>query len=1120
MRLRNLLLILVAVLCSKANFASHVMGGEITWVCLGSGEFQFDLVIYRDCNGLEIVDPSIDIEVWNHSTVTSITCNMFSSTDLSPQCTEVGGGPLELDCGVGTGGGTGPGAVQKFIYRSDPIFLGGVPPAAGWTFTYDSFSRNWGLTNITDPALYGLTLWATMYDVAGGNANPCTDNSPQFAQDPYMLLCNGVDFTYDPNAFDPDNDSLVYEWGIPYNNFTGAFNPGTNPIPVPFEPGYSYTNPTPDPGFNPSNIAASMDPGTGAINFTSYTNGNFGIVQTIHSYRNGQRISTVNREIQMIVIPCPGYVNTPPTVTPPFSAGTSWEATFNAGDLINFDIIIDDIELLQDGTPQTVTLEPSGNYFGTNFTDALSGCDYTPCATLSWGPIITGIQGLTTTFDWQTSCQHLLDANGVQQDAQVYTFVLNVQDDYCSVPGRTYETIKITLLNKSPIDPVDVHCIDVLPNGDVSLTWEQTTNVGGSFDEYEVWSIEDGFISAVAGITTENYVVLGAACDIGPKHYYVDTKYGCGGGNSVTSDTLETMFAVLNDMGDGRVNLTWNDTHVPMNGGDNITQELWREYPIGVWTKRQEVAYGVNFVIDTIDICDAFMSYEIRVGNSFGCTSTSNDPGGVLTDEINPEIPIMTFVTVDTANGDVNIEWDVNPAPDTYGYIIYILEIGFWTEFDTVWGRLNTTYTHPAAEAWQNADLGTETYRVAAFDSCTTSTVPVAYQTSAQSQQHSTIYTTVDYDICAKSSLVKWTSYNGWGTGLDHYEVWVSIQGSPLIKIVDLSAGTLQYNHTGLGYDATYIYAIRAVSFIGEESFSNKVTQYTTKPSQPNFHYLSAASHTLADEIEVRLYTDGSAVVNGYDIERLGPYDNDFDYINAINFAGANNYFYYDADIFPERGPYSYKINLIDSCGKIGEVSNVATTTYLSVYTNDVEMLNTLAWTAYSGFDGKILRYNIYRGVNGVFGQTPIATTVPGIRSYVDDVNAYFESQGQFCYRVEAVEDVNSYGFAETAFSNVVCVTLEPVVYIPNAFMLNGVNTVFLPIVNLYDFSSYDLTIYDRWGGAIYNTTDPNEGWRALNETHGGYHQEGVYVYFLTFKDRDGVDYEFRGTVTFLVAER
>ena len=31
--------------------AAHVIGGELTYKCLGSGSYQFTLKLYRDCNG-------------------------------------------------------------------------------------------------------------------------------------------------------------------------------------------------------------------------------------------------------------------------------------------------------------------------------------------------------------------------------------------------------------------------------------------------------------------------------------------------------------------------------------------------------------------------------------------------------------------------------------------------------------------------------------------------------------------------------------------------------------------------------------------------------------------------------------------------------------------------------------------------------------------------------------------------------------------------------------------------------------------------------------------------------------------------------------------------------------
>ncbi|MBD3637158.1 MAG: gliding motility-associated C-terminal domain-containing protein [Crocinitomicaceae bacterium] len=1111
MRTYLVLILLCSLMFSNIGRASHIMGGEITWTCLGSGMYEFDLVLYRDCNGLDIVDPSLDLEVWGHPTVTTIQCDLLTTDDLSPNCTEVAGGPSELDCGAGSQGGNGPGAVQKYTYRSAPVLLSGTPPAGGWAFTYDSFSRNWGLTNIQTPQSYGITLSAYMFATPSGNANPCTDSSPQFEQDPYMLVCEGTNVQYNANAFDPDNDSLVYSWGVPLDHFpTGTFDPPTNPAPVPFAAGFAYNNPTPDTNFDPGNIPASMDASTGNITFLSNTLGNFGIVQKIDSYRNGQLISTIHREFQMIVIPCPGYNNTAPSITPPFDANTSFDTTIFAGDLINFDIIISDMELLQDGSPQTVTLMPTGNYFGSNLTDANSGCDYLPCATLDQSPVISGVQGVTVNFDWQTSCDHLLDANGVQQDEQTYSFVLNAQDDYCSVPGRTYETINITLKNQPTIDPVDLHCVDVLPNGDVDLTWTQTTDIGGSFVEYQVWSLQSGFIASVPGITTENFTVVGANADIASKDYYIQTRYGCGGNNLASSDTLSSIFLNVNDLGDGRVHLTWNSMHTPINGGDNNMEEVWREYPAGTWTLRGTVPYGTNELIDTIDVCNDFLTYEIRIPNSKGCTSTSNDNGAMLQDIINPYIPVIHWVSVDTVTDYVDICWNQNAAEDTYGYVIYGLVNGFWIELDTVWGIGTTCYEYMLTNSMNEP----ESFRITAFDSCATATVPPTFQTSALSSPHTTVYVEDVINICDRDITLNWTPYEGWP--VDHYDIIVSVGASPYDVIATVDGNASSWVHTNLMYDVNYCYYVRAVGENDSISYSNRDCRVIDRPSEANFHYLATASYNLSNEIEVLTYTDGSAAVNSYELEVKGPLDNQFDLAEILQPNGTDWILYTDTDVQPDVGPYQYKVSLIDSCGNIGQVSNVARTVFLEVEIDQAGMQTILSWSSYVGFDGNIVQYNIYRGIDGVFPSTPYATTLPGVRSFVDNVTDQMESEGQFCYRVEAVESVNSYGFAESAFSNTVCATLDPLVYIPNAFIVNGENPIFLPVISLFEFDSYQLDIYDRWGQVIFTTNDKDEGWNGTG-VGNGLVSEGVYIYMVTFEDRDAKKHVYRGSVTMLI---
>jgi gliding motility-associated-like protein len=81
---------------------------------------------------------------------------------------------------------------------------------------------------------------------------------------------------------------------------------------------------------------------------------------------------------------------------------------------------------------------------------------------------------------------------------------------------------------------------------------------------------------------------------------------------------------------------------------------------------------------------------------------------------------------------------------------------------------------------------------------------------------------------------------------------------------------------------------------------------------------------------------------------------------------------------------------------------------------------------------------------------------------------------------------------------------------------VNGENPIFLPIVSLYDFDSYLLTIYDRWGGVVFQSEERTEGWNGEAEM-GDLKPQGTYVYHLTFQDRAGKIYNYRGIVTMLI---
>ncbi len=89
--------------------------------------------------------------------------------------------------------------------------------------------------------------------------------------------------------------------------------------------------------------------------------------------------------------------------------------------------------------------------------------------------------------------------------------------------------------------------------------------------------------------------------------------------------------------------------------------------------------------------------------------------------------------------------------------------------------------------------------------------------------------------------------------------------------------------------------------------------------------------------------------------------------------------------------------------------------------------------------------------------------------------------------------------------------------YLPNAFSPNGdgINDVFLPFGQAILPSSYDLTVFDRWGQEIFRSNTVGEGWDGT--VSGRQSGEGVYVFRATVQDGVSKErYEFMGHLTLI----
>lgn len=1096
MRLRILLLVLLVCRVFTAD-ATHVMGGEITWRCNGNG-YVFELIFYRDCNGVEVNTISENIEVWNHPTITQIPVAFVSREDISPVCTPVAGSPQPLDCGTGANGGNGIGAIEKITYRSAPIVLPGVPPAGtGWIFTYDNFSRSNLITNLSNPDNYGLTIAARMYSIPGAAGGVCIDNSPEFLQDPYLVSCSGIDYKYNMHPVDIDLDSISVAFGTPLNNFSGTFNPPIDPAPVPFEPGFSATSPTPDASFQPGNVAAQLNASSGELTFKSSTIGSFVVKVVTQSFRKGVLIAEVEREMQLIVLNCNG--NNAPVITPPFAG--SFETTVDAGTLVTFNLQSADVEFLQDGSPQTNTLTTSSLMYGTNFTST-TGCINGPCATLDQSPAIVGVQGVGAQFSWQTDCNHLVTPYGDVAEDMPYHFVFKVQDNYCQIPKITYATVTINVHNPGIIPATAINCITTAPNGDVTVSWNPVSDPEGTFVQYELQSVQNGLMGTYPiGTTSATVTNPGAQLE-----FFVNVISGCNGNATTTSDTISNVFLNVTNPSNGTAVLLWNPPTPDPLPGMSSTATILMEYPAGVWNTIATVPYATTHFIDTIDICSAFLNYNV-VYSTPTCQFNSNIDGDNFEDMITPDIPEITSVSVDTLTGNVIITWNVNPQPDTYGYVIYQMDNnGFLTELDTVWGINSNTYTHVTSVN------GPMTYSVAAFDSCFTNTVPPTYQTSAKSPLHTSMFLTQSMNTCSNSADLSWTEYQGWTDAVQSYNVFMRDNNGPWTLAGTVTEPSFQLALTPLH---SYCFAVQAVTSGGITSFSNSACFTLTGPTPPSTHYLRVAT-VEANKVVLRHEITMGSNVTSIRFEKYNMRNGLFEELVTVPVT-ASTLTVTDEDVDVNSYSYRYRAIVIDSCGTFGITSNEANTILLQVSTDQTTLVNYLNWTAYSEFDGGVFQYSVFRGIDGNFSPSPLVSYNNDHRFHTDDVSDFEEYTGRICYRIVAREGFNNqYGFSEYSNSNDVCAVVEPLVYIPNAFTPDGANPVFKPIISFTDINQYELTILDRWGQRVFSTKDVNEGWNGDHQFNNRRVPTGTYNYVVRIIDGNQQELYYRGFVSIL----
>jgi gliding motility-associated-like protein len=381
MKLRSYLIFFL-LLISSAVTATHNRAGEITHRRLSGYNYEIKIVTYTKTSSPA---DRPELEFWWGD----------GTRDTIPR--------LSIDFNVGPD-------IQRNTYIDTHTY----PGNGTYVMYFIDENRNGGVVNI--PGSVNIPFYVETQLVISPALQ--VNNSPQLLQPPIDDGAVNRLFIHNPNAFDPDGDSLSYEL-VPCKGVGGQ------PIPTFFTP--------------PASTSFSLDAVTGDLIWDSpMSQGEFNVAMIIREWRlisglGMLNIGYVTRDMQITIYP---PVNDPPEITAIadtcVEAGTTLAFTVTATDPNN----------------HLVTLTATGGPLGLNISPATF--------TSSPAPITA-----TGDFTWNTNCAHVRKSP--------YTVVFKAEDNFPAPQLADLEQLFITVVGPAPTNPT------VTPLGNsLILNWDQS----------------------------------------------------------------------------------------------------------------------------------------------------------------------------------------------------------------------------------------------------------------------------------------------------------------------------------------------------------------------------------------------------------------------------------------------------------------------------------------------------------------------------------------------------------------------------------------------------------------------------------------------------------------------